>query len=368
MSLAGVYVHIPFCKTKCPYCDFYSVVSNENLQEQYKNAVINDILNTQKYKDVNTLYFGGGTPILMDENYIKSIIDTVKEKFNLKGEITLEANPCITTYEKLKRLYDAGVNRISFGMQSASEEELKILGRKHLNEEVCNAVKNAKKAGFENISVDIMLATPRQTINSIKKTLDFVLSLDIEHISAYMLKIEKGTKFDCDEIFNSLPDEDEVSDIYLFVCEYLEKNGFYQYEISNFCKKGYESKHNLKYWNLDEYYAFGASAHGYVNGKRYFYPRDLKEYIDTNGENKIYENSQDINLLEEYIMLKLRLVDGVDLKQLQKKFSVDIEKIKNSVKKFIENDLMTLNYDRLSITKKGFLLSNYIISDILMCI
>lgn len=369
MSLAGIYVHIPFCSSKCPYCDFYSVVSDGKLHDIYIKAVVNDIITTKKYKDADTLYFGGGTPILINDNYIKSIIDICKQKFNLNYncEITLEANPCITTKQKLYNLYKAGVNRLSFGMQSSNDEELFVLGRKHKNKDVKNSVKWAKEVGFKNISVDIMLGTPKQTIESVKNTLDFLLSLDIQHISAYMLKVEKGTKFDCDYIKSMIADEDLVSDIYLFVCEYLEKNGFIQYEISNFSKKGYESKHNLKYWQYDDYYGFGASAHGFINNERYSYPRDINQYINTNGKNKTIDDYIKNNI-EEYLMLNLRLTKGINLNDFQQKYNVNVEKIKNTSKKFIDFGLMKESENILYLTPKGFLLSNYIISHLMLCI
>lgn len=367
MSLAGVYVHIPFCKSKCPYCDFYSVVSNEQLQKEYVRAVINNINATKVYQQADTLYFGGGTPILLDTQLIGEIINTVKSKFNLSGEITLEANPCITTKEKLNKLFKAGVNRISFGMQSSNQDELDYLGRKHINQDVINAVTWAKEAGFKNISVDIMLGTPKQTKKSIKHTLDFLIALDIQHISAYMLKIEEGTKFDCEEIRNIVPNEDDVSDIYLFVCDYLKENGFMQYEISNFSKKGYESKHNLKYWKYDYYYAFGASAHGFVNGIRYSYPRDLKEYIKTDGQNFVIEDYT-VNSIEEYLMLRFRLSEGLNLKKFEDKFKVNTDKIMQVADKFIKYNLMEKHEDNLVLNSNGFLLSNYIISEFMLCI
>lgn len=367
MSLAGVYVHIPFCKSKCPYCDFYSIVGDKKIQKEYVDAVLNNINNTKKYKDADTLYFGGGTPVLLDAKLLEQIVNAVKNKFNLLDEITLEANPCITTKDKLIELYKAGFNRISFGMQSANQNELDYLGRNHVNQDIINAVTWAKEAGFKNISIDIMLGTPKQTKLSVKNTLDFLIALDIQHISAYMLKIEKGTKFDCDDIRNIVPDEDEISDIYLFVCEYLSQNGFVQYEISNFSKKGYESKHNLKYWKYDDYYAFGASAHGFVNGVRYSYPRDIKQYIETNGENYIIEQYDKCDV-QEYLMLRLRLTEGLNLKELSCKYNVDIDGLIKVSDKFIKYDLMQKNNDNVYLNPKGFLLSNYIISEFMLYI
>ncbi|MFA5658748.1 MAG: radical SAM family heme chaperone HemW, partial [Oscillospiraceae bacterium] len=268
----GLYFHIPFCMRKCPYCDFYSLVFSEEMQDEFTAAVVRNILSCGG-ESVDTIYFGGGTPSLLSaESYVK-IFKAISDNFKLESpEISLEANPGTIDYNKLKRLRELGFNRISFGVQSLSDNELSALGRIHTSAQAENAVILAKSAGFENISADIILGLIGQDENSLSSTIDRLCSLPVSHISAYMLKIEKNTPFNSPEIIRQLPDDEKTADIYLFAAEKLEKNGFLQYEISNFSKPGLECRHNLKYWRCEEYIGIGPSAHSYFNNKRYFSP------------------------------------------------------------------------------------------------
>ena len=276
----GVYIHIPFCNEKCPYCDFYSVNYDNNLEEKYIDSIIREIEKSKKNK-ADSLYIGGGTPSCINPKRLASVIITAKDKFDIDdfAEITVECNPSNDLKILLPVLSNAGVNRISMGLQSAVFQERKALGRKAKPEDVQKAVELARDTGIENISLDLMLGVPKQTKESLKSSIDFCKSLDIEHISAYILKIEENTPFYKMKNTLELPSEDEVASLYIYACNQLEKSGFNQYEISNFSKNGKESKHNLKYWNCDEYLGFGASAHSFIDGKRFFYSRDLKNYI-----------------------------------------------------------------------------------------
>lgn len=364
MKPLGIYIHIPFCETKCPYCDFYSMCGDEKKKEEYIQTVIHAMKRVSQPVSADTLYIGGGTPTLIDTKLLAQVIQTARSEFSLSGEITLEANPCSVTESMLRELRRGGFNRISFGIQSAVGAELRRLGRRHSPEQAAQAVAWAKKAGFENISVDIMLGIPGQTIESISDTLKFVAQLGVQHISAYLLKIEPGTSFDCEEIRRSIPDEDESSDIYLYTCSQLEKMGFSQYEISNFSLPGMESKHNLKYWQGEEYLGFGPSAHGFYCGKRYYYPRSIDEYICSGGENALLEE-QEVNLLEEAVLLGLRLKKGISPKELEKRFSVNCDGLKKKAELYISYGYMEQKNEFLSLTPRGFLLSNRIIADML---
>lgn len=360
----GLYVHIPFCATKCPYCDFYSVPYRANLAEEYVNSVITHMQSYRKKGyTANTLYFGGGTPSLLKPEWIANIIDTAKNVFALDGEITIEANPNSVSLEKCKAYDKAGINRISFGMQSHNEKELLALGRTHKPNQIETAVISAKEAGIFNISLDLMLGTPYQTKESVEETLSYITALPVTHISAYMLKIEPNTPFYNSEIIRYCGDEDLQADIYLQTVDYLNHIGFTQYEISNFAKKGYQSKHNLKYWNCEDYIGFGASAHSHLGTKRFFHPNDIANYIATKGQNIMYSDEH-ANDIEEYVMLQLRLTSGLDLDTLHSKYAIKPEILFKKAKQYEQYGVAFLKNNRLILTPKGFLMSNTIIADI----
>ncbi|WMJ22019.1 radical SAM family heme chaperone HemW [Paludicola sp. MB14-C6] len=364
----GLYVHIPFCATKCPYCDFYSVPYQSLLAEKYINTIVTHM---KSYHDkgyiADTLYFGGGTPSLMKPEWIERIIQTAKDVFSLKGEITIEANPNSVSLEKCKAYKQAGVNRISFGMQSNHENELSALGRTHKPNQVETAICFAREAGIFNISLDLMLGTPYQTLESVSKTLAHITTLPITHISAYMLKIEPNTPFYNSAIINHCGDEDLQSDIYLHTVSFLENMGFAQYEISNFSKVGFESLHNLKYWNCEDYIGFGASAHSHLGTKRFYHPNDIDEYIFTNGNHILYSDTHS-NDLEEYVMLQLRLKKGLAFNRLVSDFGVDKNKLLRKAEQYEQYGLGNIKNDYLSLTPQGFLISNTLISDLLNAI
>ncbi|MGI5958805.1 MAG: radical SAM family heme chaperone HemW [Massiliimalia sp.] len=364
MSGIGIYVHVPFCRRKCPYCDFYSVSSKgmDAVKQQYTDTVCRSMEREERIF-ADTLYFGGGTPVQLSPDQIGKIIDTAKNRFGLSGEITAEANPGEVDFAMLYQLREAGVNRLSFGMQSAKEEELRVLGRRHSAQQVKEAVTLAKQAGFDNLSVDIMLGVPKHTLEHLERTLCFLGELDIQHVSAYMLKIEEGTPFAHPVIEKMLPDEDLVCDSYLLACQRLEEMGFSQYEISNFAKPGWESRHNLKYWNRQEYMAFGPSAHGFQNGVRYYYPRDLEAYLTSDGTNRLIEEDG-VDPLEESVMLGLRLKAGIFPKNLFENHAVNQDKFWKQVERYCAYGLMCQEGDRIFLTPKGFLVSNSIIAEL----
>ncbi|MGI6268602.1 MAG: radical SAM family heme chaperone HemW [Acutalibacteraceae bacterium] len=359
----GVYIHIPFCNEKCPYCDFYSVNYDNNLEEKYIDSIIREIEKSKKDK-ADSLYIGGGTPSCINPKRLASVIITAKDKFDIDdfAEITVECNPSNDLKILLPVLSNAGVNRISMGLQSAVFQERKALGRKAKPEDVQKAVELARDTGIENISLDLMLGVPKQTKESLKSSIDFCKSLDIEHISAYILKIEENTPFYKMKNTLELPSEDEVASLYIYACNQLEKSGFNQYEISNFSKNGKESKHNLKYWNCDEYLGFGASAHSFIDGKRFFYSRDLKSYI--NGSKSVLDGEG--GSFEEYLMMRLRLTRGLREEAVKSRFGYGIPfDIKEKAKSMEQYGVIVCDDEGIRLTQKGFLLSNSIISKLI---
>lgn len=353
----GLYLHIPFCNGKCAYCDFYSANTNEELIDSYLTALIREIKQWggKINRPIDTIYLGGGTPSLLNHRLIP-LLNAIYENFKVlnNAEITLELNPADNVLEILQNAKSAGINRISIGAQSGSDSELLTLGRRHTVADTENAVKLARSLGFNNVSLDLMLGLPDSNCQTLKKSLDFLINLNPEHISAYILKIEEKTKFYKLKDRLNLPDDDKVCDQYLFMCEYLESKGFCHYEISNFCKDDKASQHNLKYWKCEEYLGIGPSAHSYFEGKRFYYPRDLKAFIK--GNVPIPDGTG--GDLSEQIMLALRLKDGIKTEILPT----------NALKKcelFAKNGLATLKDNNFSLTNNGMLLSNTIISEIL---
>ena len=358
MTDTGVYIHVPFCASKCPYCDFYSVRFNEAQEKIYMKALFSQM---QKYGGIgiDTVYFGGGTPSLLGAEKITEILNEVKKIFILHTpEITVECNPSTVDENFFEAIAKAGVNRISLGLQSAVDSERKKLGRKAGRKDVENAITFAKKYGIKNISLDLMLGIENQTEESLKQSVDFCISSDVTHISAYILKLEEGTFFYKNRDKLNLPDEDATCDLYLQACELLENGGFYQYEISNFAKLGYESKHNLKYWNCEEYLGFGPAAHSFYNGKRFYFDREIVE-------NPMPQEDGAGGDFNEYLMLKLRLTKGIENEEVIKKFGHPIpDKIIKKAAFFERKGFMKTDENSISLTRQGFLISNYIISEL----
>ena len=359
MRSIGIYIHVPFCGKKCRYCDFYSVCYTKQQTELYVNAVLRNIRHYgDKSIKVGTLYFGGGTPSLLTAEQIESIINESKQSFDFdnNAEITIEANPSTLNSEKLSQLRNAGINRLSIGVQSMKDDELKFLGRLHSAERAEKAVMDAYSAGFDNISCDLMIAVPHQTADSMKYSIDRLSSLPIKHISAYILKVEEGTPFDCDEIKNSLPDEDETADLYLQMCDMLEEKGFMQYEVSNFAKNGYESRHNCRYWKCQEYIGIGPAAHSCFDGKRFAVPKDIEQFIKSDVQPIEITDDSPCGF-EEYSMLRLRLKEGLMLDRVPE-HKAEIEK---KLPSLLKAGYITYENGIVSLTRKGFLMSNSVI-------
>lgn len=357
-------MHIPFCRSKCPYCDFYSLKADESVKEQYVNVLKNRITAEMSALSckVGTLYIGGGTPSVLGAENLGEIVKSALPFLTSDAEITVECNPFGLNEDFFNTLSFYGVNRISMGLQSANDSERRALGRLSDSETVKQAVLSAQSADISNISLDVMLGIPRQTEKSLAETLDFCLSLSVPHISAYILKLEEGTLFYKKQSELSIPDDDAVADLYLQTCEALEKNGIIQYEISNFAKSGFESRHNLKYWNCEEYLGLGPAAHSFLGGKRFYFERDLSGFL--NNAEPIQDG--DGGDFTEYAMLRLRLCDGLLQSETEKRFGYKIpeEMIKKSAF-FANNGLMESDETGIRLTRKGFLISNTILSEIL---
>ena len=340
---SGLYFHIPFCKSKCPYCDFYSVKFDEASAQQYVQEICNEIKQYQGIFD--TVYFGGGTPSILPPELIGKILDCARAQFEISddAEITVECNPSKDLSEDFKKYASYGVNRISLGMQSAVDSERFALGRAAGRNEVERTINYARQSGIENISLDLMLGTPKQTIESLDYSFDFIKSVGVPHVSAYMLKIEEGTKFFQMRDRLVLPDDDTVGEMYLKTVDTLASFGIKQYEISNFAVPGFESRHNTKYWTLTPYLGIGKSAHSFWGGKRFFYDIEWNKIDDGTGGDK-----------EEQIMLGLRLAKGIDKSLVDRDFA-----------EFVKMGYVADLGERIALTPKGMLVSNTIINYII---
>ena len=365
MKELGIYIHIPFCKKKCDYCDFISHCDKSNLIEEYIEKLKEEIeseLNNKKY-NITTIYIGGGTPSFIDSKYIVEILDIIKEKYDLGNtEITIEVNPGTITEKKLLDYKQAGINRLSIGLQETNNELLKQIGRIHTYEEFLETYNLARKLGFENMNVDLMIGLPSQSIKNIKESLNKVISLNPEHISVYSLILEEGTKlyqrYENDQI--KLPDEELERNMYWYVKNTLENNGYNHYEISNFSKKGYESKHNMNCWEQKEYIGFGLNAHSYVDGVRFSNTENLEEYI--NKADKIIHEKQTIeDMQKEYMLLGLRKIDGVSIQKFEEKFVENpIFLFRNELNKLVKEELLEIDGDIIKLTNKGLDLANIV--------
>ena len=362
----GLYIHIPFCKIKCGYCDFYSFVPDESTMNRFLDALLKriDDYSAVINRAVDTIYIGGGTPSVFGGERIKRLTDKIRSCFSVTPdcEITVECNPSSVNEKLVKRLKEAGVNRISMGVQSAVTSERKSLGRLSDSEQAKQAVRLFKENGFENISLDLMLGLENQTIDTLDKSLDFILSLDTKHISAYLLKLEEGTPLFERRKSLSLPDVDTVCALYLHTVKRLRENGIFQYEISNFARPGFESRHNLKYWNGEEYLGLGPSAHSFLDGKRFYFERDFDGFL--NGSKPTDDGPGGGE--EEYIMLRMRLTDGLRFDEFQKRYKKDLPEIIIKKAEHLEKyEVITLDKSGIRLTEKGFLLSNSVIAELL---
>ena len=368
----GLYIHIPFCRTKCLYCDFCSFVSRDDGErERYVDALLREIheRGTDKYA-VDTVYFGGGTPSLLSSQQIGRILSAVRENFRLTDdvEVTLECNP-MTHLDDGKEYFSAihrlGVNRLSLGVQSALDSELKLIGRRHTFEEAKRTFSCARESGFDNISIDLMFGIPSQTVKSLDYSLDEFISLGAEHISIYSLQLEEGTPLHRMQSRYEIADDDAVADMYATINQKMKGAGYIHYEISNFAKEGKESRHNSKYWRLDEYLGLGLAAHSDFGGERSENTCDLSDYL----EGKYYLSGNEIGKAErevEFVMLGLRMSEGISKSEFYERFKIDFdEKYGEKVKNLAKLDFVSDSPDKFALTEKGFAVSNMILSQIL---
>jgi oxygen-independent coproporphyrinogen-3 oxidase len=368
---AGVYIHIPFCKSRCSYCDFATdVYRNNESVERYVNALCQEIenyalTNVQASANlVETLYFGGGTPSLLSAKQLEKILNTLQKHFIFteKIEFTLEMNPATVTLEKLQDFKSLGVNRASFGVQTFDDRALKILARGHDANDAHTTFQLLRQANFENISFDLIAGLPNQTLGNWEDNLNRALDLQPEHLSLYLLEIHESTPL-AEQIRSKrqpLPDEDLAAEMYELMLEKVAEFGYEQYEISNFSKPNFQSKHNNKYWLCEPVVAFGVSAHSFDGKSRWANERDTNKYVSLieKGENPIVYN-EEIDLASEFIFLNLRLTKGLDLLEYQQKFKVNLQaKFAKDLDNLLEANLVEINKNNLRLTKKGMVYSN----------
>lgn len=370
MKELGIYVHIPFCKQRCSYCDFISYCDKNDLIEKYIKALKQEIENSSVNEyEISTIYIGGGTPSYIESKYISEILKTIKQKYNISRnvEITIEVNPGTATKEKLRDYVEAGINRISIGLQSCNNNLLKMIGRIHTYEEFLSTYKLAREVGFKNINVDLMIGLPNQTLDDVKKSLEEISKLNPEHISVYSLIVEEGTPIE-KKIADGqlkLPNEELEREEYWEVKKFLESLGYKHYEISNFAKTGYESKHNLNCWEQKEYLGFGAAAHSYMKKTRYSNTENIEKYINQEMQSKqlhiVHEVQKEEEQKKEYMLLGLRKIDGVQISSFKNKFGCNpIMEFKNELNKLTQEGLIEIDLDQIKLTEKGIDLANIV--------
>lgn len=377
MKKLGIYIHIPFCKQKCFYCDFISYANQDKYFQKYVQALskeINNFIDNNKI-EVQTIYIGGGTPSLIDAKYIEEILHIFEKKNLLKEvkEVTIEVNPGTVTEEKLRNYKNSGVNRLSIGLQSTEDKILKQIGRIHCYDDFLNTYKMAREVGFKNINVDLMIGLPNQKIIDVKNSLEKIIKLEPEppnHISVYSLIVEENTPIE--KMLESgeleLPDEELERNMYWYVKNFLELNGYKHYEISNFAKLGNESKHNLDCWNQKEYVGFGVAAHSYIDDVRYGNIGNVEEYIKNceNGEfgkNKVIDEVENdiFSKEKEFMLIGLRKIEGVLIQDFKNKFGENpIFVFKDELKKLVDENLLIVDFDRIKLTNKGLDLANIV--------
>ena len=370
----GLYLHVPFCAAKCRYCDFHSAPAGADFRHAYRAALCRHIAaesHKAKGRVVDTIYVGGGTPTLLGAPLLAEILDTVKAHYAVASdaEITVECNPVTGEDALFEGLALAGFNRLSVGLQSANERELSLLGRTHTARDFTRTISGAKRAGFANISADIMLGIPGQTKESLGQTLDFLLSHDLSHISAYCLRLEEGTPLYLARDTLDLPDDDLVADMEEQTAKTLKRAGYTHYEVSNYAKLGRESKHNLRYWHCQEYLGFGPAAHSYFCGVRYAAPRDTQGYINAVTASRFADLITEktpmspFEAREEYVMLGMRLFAGIDERVFENRFGISFDEAYGATTRYEAAGLLTRQGGRIAFTEQGMLVSNAILAD-----
>lgn len=375
MRKNGIYIHIPFCVKKCNYCDFNSFCASDTVQDIYTDALVNEIKSFGKIKkiDADSVFFGGGTPTLLKEENLEKIISAIKESINLMPdtEFTVECNPKTANLRKLKHLFNLGVNRLSLGVQSLDDKILKTLGRAHDLKDFIECFASARIAGFENISFDLMFALPDQTEKIWQTTLENAIKFEPKHISAYGLQLEEGTLFYENQANYKFPDDEQNRKMYEFLVEFLKSKGYNRYEISNFAIPGFESRHNLKYWDLTEYVGFGLGSSSFFEGVRYQNPEKMEGYLEfADNFHPLWENAEketQNSLISEYMFLGLRLEKGVNNLEFKEKFNKSFFEIyKKEIDQNVNNGLLIKENNRIYLSKKGFDLANSVMSDFLL--
>jgi oxygen-independent coproporphyrinogen-3 oxidase len=363
---SGIYIHIPFCRSRCSYCDFATdVYRSAEIVESYVSALTKEIKNFPISHAVDTIYFGGGTPSLLTPTQLEKVLETIYKTFSVaeNSEITLEMNPATVTLETLKDYKSLGVNRASFGAQTFDDTELKRLGRKHTAADVRETIELLRRSGFANVSFDLIAGLPQQTLKDWERNLDQALDLQPEHLSLYLLEIHEATPL-AEQIRSgrqTLPDEELAAAMYELMCEKIARKNYRQYEISNFCQPNRESKHNSKYWTLSPVFGFGCSAHSFDGTDvRYSNERDTARYvamIERSGSAVIEENM--IDAASEFVFLGLRLTKGVDVEEYEKLFGINLRgKYGEDLKRMEDLGLIEFSQNNLKLTGKGFLFSN----------
>ena len=368
----GIYIHIPFCKQKCIYCDFVSFPNQEEKQAQYIEKILQEINQEKelfsKYQ-ITTIYIGGGTPSAINCKYITDIMNTIKKVANLETleniEVTIEVNPGTVTAEKLLSYKNSGINRLSIGLQTTNDKLLKTIGRIHRYQDFLNTYKTARKLGFNNINTDLMIGLPTQTLKDVKKSLEEIIMLKPEHISVYSLILEEDTPMEklVEQGKLKLPSDEAERRQYHYVKNILELNGYIHYEISNFAFPTKQSKHNCNCWGQKEYIGFGVSAHSYISKKRYSNTDNLNQYLEKNlNEIKTINEIQNQESQEkEYMLLGLRKLDGVQITKFKEKFGKNpIYIFRNEIQKLVEQELLKVDLDNILLTSKGLDLANLV--------
>ena len=377
-NVVGVYLHIPFCRSKCDYCDFYSMPAGDDLMDRYQKALLTQIKSMVprlKGRTVDTIYIGGGTPSYYGEKRLRELLGYLQRHLSVakNAEITVECNPDTVDLKSMVRLRKAGVNRISLGMQSADPDQLRCVHRVHDPQQVIWAVEDIRAAKIENLSLDLIYGLPGQSMDSWRNTVRAALALHPDHLSCYGLKVEEGTplarRVD-EEGDMDLPDGDSQADFYLAAVDQIQRAGFRQYEISNFARTGMESRHNLKYWMGREYTGFGPGAHSYLDGVRYAWPRDLAGYLEAleAGEPVAMAEKETVPPREqarEYLLLRMRTMRGIEEWEYRRSFGLNFEPISRRLEFFESHRWAEQSDHRWHFTPQGFLLSNTLIADLL---
>lgn len=370
----SLYIHIPFCKSKCNYCDFYSIKASDNIISEYITALLQELKYYSKSYKLRTIYIGGGTPSILKPSQIKLLMKNIKNNFDIipNPEISIEVNPESINKEFIENLQESGITRISIGVQTFNNKSLKIAGRLADAQTIHQKINLIKRMHLTNWSADMIYGLPYQNLDNFKNDIETIIDYEPNHISLYALSIEKGTPFD--SLYNTertlFPSDEEVSDMYLFANDYLETKKYFRYEISNFAQKGFECKHNLTYWNGNNYLGVGASAVSTIDKWRWQNISNVDKYIQY-LKNKKMPYIKKLRLtedekLKEFIMLQLRLVNGVNLLQLKQRYNVDLMKIKGAeIEKFINAGFLKLKDNNLFLTPRGIIVSNSIMSELI---